>query len=274
MPFIFNESPDRMRIDAMTALDFDRPEAHTFCFPSRNTLATSRRPHTYIFNALTKAVADLPGQRKHFKDYEAKLHGRLDAEGAKEARSILFDGDLPSGMGARRRRSLAGRAWVNVRNGVLGRFHAMSFWGTEKELQAAPWIFPLLVQHFKLTGAPIYFEGIDSKQPRIYRDFMTDLEDTDGGGLKSTVAPHLTSEQIADILVKAHVAPFTLTPLEREVAYEFRGRPTPKKYAHKFPTDAEFNAVRIAGESWQLFRRGLLNPPDVSPLAEDLLHGA
>jgi hypothetical protein len=253
MPFVFKESPDRMRLDALVSLDFDHSNANTFCFPTRNTVATSRRPHSFIFNAMTKAVADLGNQKKHFKDYEAKLYGRIGPEDVKAVKKTLT-----GTMGQRRTSTLAGRAWVGVRNKALGTFHALSFWSTEAELKANQWVFPLVIEHFKLTGAPIYFEGIDSKEPKIYRDFFDDLAPV-GGGLKSTVDPSLTQEEIIEILVKAHTAPYSLTAKEREVVYELRGKPVPRKFRHRFPTDAEFNAVRSTSEG-VAYRSGLLEP--------------
>ncbi len=259
MPFQFKESPDRMRLDALVALDFDHSNANTFCFPTRNTVATSRRPHSFIFNALSKVVTDPVNQKRYFKEYECQLYGKIGTEDIKPIKKILT-----GTMGARRISTLAGRAWVKVRNKHLGAFHALSFWGTEAQLRQNQWIFPLLIDHFKLTGLPVYFEGIDSKEPQIYRDFFDDLTPATGGGLKSTVDPSLTSEQIIEILVKAHTAPLTLTPKEREVVYEFRGKPIPKKYRHLFPTDAEFNAARSTSEG-AAYRSGLLDPLEETP---------
>ncbi len=255
-----------MRLSALVSLDFDHENANTFCFPTRNTVATSRRPHSFIFNALAKAATDIKNQARYFKDYECKLYGKIGVDEVKAIQTIL------SGtMGQRRTRTLAGRAWVRVRNKTLGTFHALSFWATEAELKANRWVFPLLVEHFKLTGAPVYFEGINSKEPLIYRDFFDDLTPVEGG-LKSTVDPSLTSEQIIEILVKAHTAPYTLTAKEREVVYELRGKPIPKKYRHLFPTDAEFNAVRSTSEGVS-YRSGLLDPLEETPsyLASRLL---
>lgn len=257
MPFVFKESPDRMRLDALVALDFDHANAHTFCFPTRNTVATSRRPHAFIFNALSKVVTDPANQKRYFKDYECQLYGKIGSDDLKAITKILT-----GTMGQRRISTLAGRAWVKVRNKHIGDFHALSFWGTEAQLRENRWVFPLLIDHFKLTGLPIYFEGIDSKEPQIYRDFFDDLAPV-GGGLKSTVDPSLTEEQIIEILVKAHTSPFTLTAKEREVVYEFRGKPIPKKHRHRFPTDAEYNAVRTTSEATSVaYRSGLLAPLD------------
>ncbi len=262
MPLPLKESPDKIRLDQVVSLAFDHPSAHTFCFPSRNTVATSRRPHTYLFNALARTINNPRQQQQIFRDYECRLYGRLDPDDLKQVATILADGS----MGGRRIKTLAGRAWIRASHPELGKLHALSFWTSEDTLRKSAWVFPLLIDHFNLEGAPVYFEGIDSKQPRIYRGFMNDLEN-DAGGLHSTVDPSLTTEQIIEILVKAHTSSMSsLTAKEREVVYEFRGKTIPKQYQHLFPTTAEFNALRSTSESVAWRRPGLLGPPLVERL--------
>jgi len=53
--------------------------------------------------------------------------------------------------------------------------------------------------------------------------------------LRSKVAPKLTPEQLIDVLVRGHIAPQSLTKLERAVVDEFRG------------TRAETKATELAG---------------------------
>lgn len=267
MPFQFKESPDRMRINALVSLSPDDYGAHTFCFPSRSTIAISGRPHTFIFNALKQVIRsrDSKAVSKIMKDYDCKLYGQLSDQDL-----VALEKSLSTTMGQQRLNTHAGRLWLNVQNPHIGRFHAISTWAKYSQISKNSWIIGNLIDHFKLMAKPIrpiYYEGIDFDQPKIY---TTGLENQDGTGKRSSVDPSLTSDQIVDILVAAHTTPWSLTTREREVAFEFKGKPVGKRYQHLFPTDAEFKTKMTTSESVR-WRSGLVQKPTITRIVESLL---
>ena len=134
--------------------------------------------------------------------------------------------------GESRTKTFSGWCWKGVKHPHIGTFHALSFWSTMRQICDHPLRLPRLFQIFKLSKGPIYVEGIESPEPVLYRSILGDVGDAKGP--RSVIARHLTSKGIIDVLVKAQQNFDSLTPLEREVAWEFRSCPVAKKHQHRF----------------------------------------
>lgn len=106
----------------------------------------------------------------------------------------------------------AGRAWTLKEKGR--QITVISFWPNSNDVSDAD--IALVVQ--ALGKGSIFIEFLDSKEATEYRKVTRG----ETGTLKSKLYPDLTAKQIADILVKRHVSPHTLTAKERKVADEFR----------------------------------------------------
>ncbi len=143
------------------------------------------------------------------------------------AADLLAYDELRSGvMGENRERTRSGRAWKAVK-AAKGSFSAVSFWARRAKVAADE--IGLVVAALKLKS-PIYVEFIDSKKPEPFQS-----DEVQTVALRSKVAPKLTPEQLIDVLVRGHIAPQSLTKLERAVVDEFRG------------TRAETKATELAG---------------------------
>jgi hypothetical protein len=212
---LITESPDIMRIKELS-LEYDDSNTTTFCvLPNRTILYSDSRTHTFIFNAIRKIDEEPKNYKKILNDYDIKLKGEpLNFP-------VLHDiaKKLSRDMGKARMQTHAGRFWRNCENKHIGQFHAISFWSKLKEVQHSG-VLPLIVNLFKLDRKVVYFETINTSQPLIYADKYDGLDEV---RLKSKIDPTLTEKSIIDILVRMHVDPDSLTPKEREIAFEFRG---------------------------------------------------
>lgn len=217
------ESPDALRLGDAVA-DFDHPSAFAFSFIGE-VVGVTPRTHPFIFNAVNRVVTESlspADARRVYRDFEVVFYPSIPSP----VDLKTYD-DLRSGiMGKNRELTRSGRAWKAVKT-TKSTFSAVSFWARRAKVAADE--IGLVVAALKLKS-PIYVEFIDSRKPE---PFQSDKVKT--VTLRSKVAPQLTPEQLIDVLVRGHIAPQSLTKLEKAVVAEFRG------------TRAETKATELAG---------------------------
>lgn len=219
------ESPEALRLGD-TIVDFNHDSAVAFAFIGE-VVGSTPNTHPYIFGAVNKVVKGsvTPVEaRRIYREYGVSFYPHIPST----ADLLAYD-DLRSGvMGENREHTRSGRAWKAVA-AAKGTFSAVSFWARRAKVAADE--IGLVVAALKLKS-PIYVEFIDSRKPE---PFQANPDEVKTVTLRSKVAPKLTPEQLIDVLVRGHIAPQSLTRLERAVVDEFRG------------TRAETKATALAG---------------------------
>lgn len=202
------ESPEALRLGS-TLANFDHPSAYAFAFIG-TVVGITPRTHPFIFNAV-KEVLGAPAKAKAvYKEYDVTFYPHAPSPADLQA----YD-DVRSGiMGENREVTRSGRAWKSVK--AEGKtFSAVSFWARRSKVGADE--VGLVVAALKLKS-PLYVEYIDSRKPELFQ-----AGDVETVAMRSKVAPQLTPEQLIDVLVRGHIAPQSLSKLEKAVVAEFRG---------------------------------------------------
>lgn len=217
------ESPEALRLGS-TVADFNHPSAIAFAFIGE-VVGSTPNTHPYIFSAVQRViVGSLPPNeaRKIYRDYDVTFYPLLPSPLDLHTYASLRTGE----MGKNRELTRSGRAWKAVKS-QKGVFSALSFWARRSRVAAGE--IGLVVAALKLQS-PIYVEFIDSLKPEPFHS-----SNVKTATLRSRVAPKLSPEQLIDVLVRGHIAPQSLTKLEKAVVAEFRG------------TRAETKATQLAG---------------------------
>lgn len=266
------ESPDCLRFSKLASLSFDNPAAITFVVLPEGCVLASKRPHTFIYNALRICTGErsLPGSysapngpqsgkplsksecSRILKDYESwvatpsiplseeVLNKVLDVQ--KKYKGVQQVADFW------RRVLTVGRLWKRVKIPEIGVVNAMSFWLESSKLPQSD--IDHLIKTFDLSG-PVYIEALDSTQPDLYsgaesKTFLPNSRKQ----VVSAVAPHLSKDEIYNIVIKAHNTPWSLTALEKEVAAEWYGKGLPVPGSNGgYTTKAELNFRKTIGDS-------------------------
>jgi len=122
-------------------------------------LATTRRTHPYIFNALRRVVSGGDPETV-YSDYGIEFRPRLpDAEDLR-----WFCANVVGDMGELRERTRSARLWSGVQLDGLGLAAVISFWAREASVQDDD--IALIVQQLTLRS-PVWVECIDSTKPRL-----------------------------------------------------------------------------------------------------------
>lgn len=217
------ESPEALRLGD-TLASYDHPSAVAFAFIG-SVLGTTPRTHPFIFNAVKEVLQGrlAPGPaRKVYQEYNVSFYPA--APSASDLQS--YDDQRSGVMGENREITRSGRAWKSVKTKQQV-FSAVSFWARRARVPADE--VGLVVAALKLKS-PIYVEFIDSRRPEPFQG-----DEVETVAMSSRVAPKLTPEQLIDVLVRGHIAPQSLTKLEKAVVAEFRG------------TRADLKATELAG---------------------------
>lgn len=231
---LLRQPVDQIRIDKVVALDPDPPTSISFCFLAKDVIATTGRKRDCIFDAVKQTGGKFALWEQAAKDKEVRIHGEMTPGKLKAALKTVS-----ASPGESRTKTFSGWCWKGVKNPNIGTFHALGFWSTMQQLRDNKLILFQLIEIFELSKAPVYYEGVDSREPMLYRGFFDSVGDVgDTHGPRSLVARHLTPKRIIDVLVTAQMNFDSLTPLEREVAWEFRSWPVAKKHQHRFPPTA------------------------------------
>jgi len=255
------ETPDTIRFSKLVSLSFDNPAATTFVVLPGGCVLASKRPHQFIYNALRICTGERPylGQTvkrsgkealKVLKDYESWVAPGLPLseeaiDGVIEAQKN-YKGNQQAGD-FWRSVLVVGRLWKNVKIPEIGVVSAMSFWLSSEKLTNS--VISALSNAFKVTG-PLYVETLDSSKPDLYNAPSDTFLPAEKRPVSSSIAPHLSKEEIFDIVARAHNAPWTLNALEREVAAEWYGKGLPVPGTDGgYSTRAELNFRKTIGDS-------------------------
>ena len=254
------ETPDNIRFSKLVSLSFDNPAATTFVVLPGGCVLASKRTHQFIYNALRICTGERPylGQtaqragkeaQKVLKDYESWVIGAPLSKSVIDAvikAQNEFKGDQQAGD-FWRRVLVVGRLWKDVKIPEIGTVSAMSFWLDSERLSNS--VIDSLRKAFKVSG-PLYIETLDSSKPDLYNAPSDTFLPAEKRDVSSSIAPHLSKEEIFNIVAKAHNAPWTLTALEREVAAEWYGKGLPVPGTDGgYSTRAELNFRKTIGDS-------------------------
>jgi len=266
---VTRSSPDRLEFDG-SVLGFDE-NTRAFAFIGKNSdllgyINDSGGTHPYIFSAFVELAAALK-----IIEFPAMLSyraGRYEGTKLKDAKKILKSNDVSyhgnmsednlsyfaknqkqGVMTDTRRNTRAGRIWFNVslkKSG--GRTNVIVFWCRQKDVR--PEDLEHLKELFKVSE--FYWSGTDSSKFNFYN---ADYRESASGKtieLKSKIYPHLTHDEIVDILMRAHTG-YSVTPFEKKVVWEFRGfDPTElKQVTGGYPTRAEYESKTRFSESFE-----------------------